>query len=312
MFRALDVSKDSPLKFEMITATFIQPSVIAIACGINKDNVINIIGTGFGIKPPNGCSQTDFFVTCRHVIDGLVHIKSLDKTGLRNACLQDSDTRIGVQEIGQDRKVSWRWHVLGKGALKSLSINEMDLSVFQLPDSGIAVPSLNISEKCNLGAEVGVLGFPTDSNLQVGSIQPFVVKTIISSVLDYKFTNIETKDDDGNLVKEDRLLPRLALGHQLASGFSGSPVYSIQEEGTILGVVDYTPYIEDEFYKKTRDEDGRSRDESIYAQYPSFTSFAIPGKIIKSNIEKYFSFKEKAQRMGKTSCEWRVPREAIY
>ena len=125
-----------------------------------------------------------------------------------------------------------------------------------------------------LGAEVGVLGFPTEGNLQVESIQPFVEKTIVSSVLDYKFTNIVTKDDKGNSVTKDLILPRLALGHQLAGGFSGSPVYSIQEGGAVLGVVDYTPYIEDELYKKIKDDGGRSRDESIYAQYPSFKSFA--------------------------------------
>jgi hypothetical protein len=312
MFKALDVAKDSPLNFEKITATFVQPSVIAIACGIRNDNAINIIGTGFGIRPFRGCNHTDFFVTCKHVIDVLADIKSLDEVELKKAGLQDSHARIGVQEIGQERKVSWRWHVLEKGALKSLTINEMDICVFQLPDSGISVPSLNISENCILGSEVGVLGFPTDSNLQIGSIQPFVVKTIISSMLNYRFRNIATKDEEGNPVTTDLDLPRLALGHQLASGFSGSPVYSIQENGAVLGVVDYTPFVEDEFYKKIKSEEGRSRDERIYAQYPSFTSFAIPAKIIKSNLENYNCFKEKATSLGKTSCEWRVPRKEIY
>lgn len=312
MFKALDVDNDSPFKFEKITATFVQPSVIAIACGTRNDNTINIIGTGFGIKPLSGSIQTDFFVTCKHVIDILVDIKSLDEIELKKAELLDSDTRIGVQEIGQNKKVSWQWHVLGKGALKSLSINEMDSCVFQLPDSGITVPSLNISENCILGSEVGVLGFPTDSSLQIGSIQPFVVKTIISSMLNYRFRNIATKDEEGNPVTKDLDLPRLALGHQLAGGFSGSPVYSIQENGAVLGVVDYTPYVEDEFYKKFKSEEGRSRDERIYAQYPSFTSFAIPAKIIKSNLENYACFMEKAKSLGKAHCEWRIPREEIY
>lgn len=312
MFKILEINDDSTLKFEKITAIFIQPSVIAIACGMRNNNIINIIGTGFGILPPSGCSQTDFFVTCRHIIDELVDIKSAAKTGLGKLGLQDSNIRIGVQEIGQDQKISWHWHVLGEGVLKTHSMVEMDLCVFQLPGSGITVPSLDISENCILGAEVGVLGFPTDCNLQVESIQPFVVKTIISSVLDYKFTNVVTKDDKGNSVTKDLVLPRLALGHQLAGGFSGSPVYSIQEGGAVLGVVDYTPYIEEEFYKKIRDEEGRSRDESIYAQYPSFTSFAIPAKIIKSNLENYSHYKEKAKSMGVTSCEWRVPRKEIY
>lgn len=312
MFKALECSEYSPSKFEKITATYIQPSVIAIACGIKDDDSINIIGTGFGIKPPSGCSQTDFFVTCRHVIDGLEDIKRRDKKGSLRKGLQDSDTRIGVQDIGPDGKISWHWHVLKERALKALSTVEMDSCVFQLPDSGITIPSLNISENCILGAEVGVLGFPTDSNFQVGSIQPFVVKTIISSLLDYKFKNVETKDEEGNSVTKDLVLPRLALGHQLAGGFSGSPVYSIQEGGAVLGVVDYTPYVDDEFYKKYSDENGRSRDERIYAQYPAFASFAIPAKIIKSNLKNYFEYKEKATIMGKTNCDWRVPRKVIY
>jgi hypothetical protein len=312
VFKVLDVSEDSSLNFEKITAAFIQPSVIAIACGIRKDNVINILGTGFGIKPLDGCSQTNYFVTCRHVIDEMVHIRDLGKYELGEVGLLDSDTRVAVQEIGQDRKVSWRWHILGKGALKTLSIIEMDLCIFQLQDSEIRVPSLNISENCILGAEVGVLGFPTDGNLQVGSVQPFVVKTIISSILDYKFTNISTRDDDGNDAKSDFVFPRLALGHQLAYGFSGSPVFSIHEGGAVLGVVDYTPFVEDTFYKKVKTETGHSRDETIYAQYPSFTSFAIPAKIIKSHLEKYPRYWEEANDMEKTKCEWRVRKDEGY
>lgn len=308
IFKSVPVAKDCSIPFEGIVATIIQPSVIAIACGMKDAGVPNILGTAFGVRPLDGADQTDFYVTCCHVINELISLKNTEDIELAKYGLKDNETYIAISKTDGNGNCNWEWRKVEKYGLKSLSTLEMDVSVFKI--DGVVVPSLNLSENAAfLGSEVGVLGFPTEANLQDSSIQPFVIKTILSSILNYKFKNVEGPDEKGDLVKKDVVLPRLALAHPLASGFSGSPVFSIQDECTVLGVVDYTPFVEDEFYTKHRSKDGHVFDSTIYGQYPTFTSFAIPSKHIIDNLNMYKYYREMATRDGKKHGFWIVPRK---
>jgi hypothetical protein len=283
----IPVDDKNPRLFERTLATCIQPSIIAIACGTDRTNSPNIVGTGFGIRSCPGEDRTSFFVTCQHVMDHIGYLKKLDKPELSEEGLIDNKTRIYVYKECKELYQKWYWQELPDGALKTVSILQEDISIFQI--TGIEVSPLDFSQegKYILGDEVGIIGFPTGGNLQACSVQPFVVKTIISSILEYKF------EREVMGIKEDVTCYRLALGHPLASGFSGSPVFSILENGIVLGVIDFTPFEEEEKYCRFEDEEGRQRQGYVYGHYPAFTSLAIPSYRIQLALKMHSQLKKK-------------------
>lgn len=134
--------------------------------------------------------------------------------------------------------------------------NEEDVCIYQFDGisriSGVQVPSLVLSSEAESksiwGSEVGICGFPTGCNLQDTSLQPFLIKTIISGAPLYKFKRL-VKENGRNSLK-DVISPRYAFGCSIAAGFSGSPMFSIRDDGLVMGMIDWMPIEEDEWPSK--------------------------------------------------------------
>jgi hypothetical protein len=309
-FKTIQAEDKSPLIFEKVLATIIQPSVIAIAVGKkNDDGLPMILGTAFCISDNNENDgvNTNTFVTCDHVIELLKQIKNLDSEQLTKEGLVDNKTRIAKPCRQKDGSQYWEWHELSE-PIKSLSMIEEDCSILQMP-SDITLPPLSLSPELPLwGNEVGILGFPTSGSLQEGSIQPFVIKTIISSIINYKFSRSLPKDgteDCEEIIYEEKVItrPRMALSHSLADGFSGSPVFSISSNGLVVGMVDYTPFCEEEFYLKFNTKDGKSIDGITYGKYPTSISLAVPVNSIKYNLDHFDHYKNMAKNKDIERCK---------
>jgi len=177
-----------------------------------------------------GGKTTDVFVTCSHIFDGIRYSKKRGKSLPKKRL---------VAYLKDDRYV-WQ-------EIKSLRIGEpespdedefvrpFDISICPIPE--IRVPPLNLSPDMYIaGKEVGVLGFPTYEYLQKISIQPFLLKSIISDRLFYP---LESPEDESNDQKR-KVFDRLAIGCTVGEGFSGSPVFSLRD-GDVVGMIDRTP-----------------------------------------------------------------------
>lgn len=304
IYKAIHVDEKSPMVFEKITATIIQPSVIAISCGKRENRSVNVLGTAFGVKMNND-EQTNYYATCAHVIDELHYYKQLDAYGIKGEGLIDNKTRIAISKYAKGGINYLSWYELEDKSIKSLSIINEDSCVFQIPPK-FSVPPLSLSlEGPYLGGEVGIMGFPTSGNLQETKPQPFVIKTNLCGVVDYKFERI-IPDEKGGEHKEIVTCPRFALDHPLAPGFSGSPVFSVMHNGLVVGMVDYTPFERSIWGTKFKFEDKMADGISVIegdidGQYPAFASLSIPSQTIQYNLEQYPHYKEEienAKRRG--------------
>jgi hypothetical protein len=146
-----------------------------------------------------------------------------------------------------------------------------DTCICRIPE--ITLPPLDLSpDEYFLGSEVGIIGFPVFERLQRISIQPYALKTILSSRICYPF------EIDGKLVGSQRI----ALGCSVAHGFSGSPVFSTRD-GKIIGMIDYVPTsitVEDIKIIKPRLIEG-----DIRVDYSQGISFAVPSILIQECLD---------------------------
>lgn len=248
------------------------PSVIALACGKRRDGSVNAIGTGFGVAISPKDKNSVLVATCTHVADEISLIRNLKKSEGIGEGLIDNHYRIGLFEGG---KFLWKMVdniEIGEAYAKGVNFSEKhDACICKVP--GIRIQSLQLSsDTYRLASEVAVMGFPTFGKLQTESIQPYVLKTIISSSVMYPFDR----------TNKTILSPRLALGCVIGGGFSGSPVISIRD-GLVVGMIDYMPTeveIMDIKLIKPKLVEGDMR-----LQYPAGISLAIPSIYIKSNLD---------------------------
>jgi hypothetical protein len=248
------------------------PSVIALACGKRRDGSVNAIGTGFCVAISPKDKNSVLVATCTHVADEISQIRNLKKSEAMREGLIDNYYRIGLFEGG---KFLWKMvdgMEIGEAYAKGVNFSEKhDACICKVP--GIKIQSLQLSgDTFRLASEVGIMGFPTFGKLQTESIQPYVLKTIISSSVMYPFNR-----NDKTIIS-----PRLALGCVIGGGFSGSPVISLRD-GLVVGMIDYLPTeveIMDLKLTKPNLVEGDMR-----LQYPAGISLAIPSVYIKSNLD---------------------------
>lgn len=117
-----------------------------------------------------------------------------------------------------------------------------------------------------------ITGDPDDEKLQKLHPQPNILKTVISGELIYP---LETLNGHVNA-------DRLALGCVTGHGFSGSPVFSV-ENGHIVGMHDYAPIEKDIWMRRERAP--RCNDSDLYVEYPGGLSFAIPSTRLRQSID---------------------------
>lgn len=206
------IIRDKPPAFTELVG-YVADSVIAIAVGLTKGGVPNIVGTGFALE------QADFYATCAHVAKEEDELRNLSPAELDSRGLKDSTFRIGL--LKNDKFI---WHELGKDIPWVRGISEQhDSCIFRT--FGITAPPLSLQESdiWALGTEVGIIGFPLGNYLQGKTIRPFVLKTVISGALEVQ-------------LEEGKNTLRLALGTVVAKGFSGAPVFS-SENGQVVGMI---------------------------------------------------------------------------
>lgn len=265
-FKKISVDRSHPFE-ECITKTI--PSVISLALGgedVERPN--QFLGTAFGISLYHKKDFTDVFLTCSHVFDILK--------------AEMEETREKTKFISQFDNGKFRWKkvetikrftpTLITGNLTEEDFIEThDISLCRVP--GINVPPLTLSDNMYIvGAEVGILGFPNYEHLQKLHPQPYILKTIISGEMIYPM-------ETGNgLANADRL----ALGCVTGHGFSGSPVFSI-ENGHIIGMHDYAPTEKNTWMKRERTP--QCKDTDVYVEYPGGISFAIPSTRLLQTID---------------------------
>jgi hypothetical protein len=283
---------EGKLRFEE-AATIIQRSVIAIAFGLKKDGLPNIVGTGFGVDDQDGAISTEFFATCWHVAEEELTTRDYTERELSRNGLIDNIPRIALRTKKGD-SFEWKWYKLTEMPIRHTYWNYEDICIYQFDGiskiPGAQVPPLVLSSdaesKSILGSEVGICGFPTSGNLQDISLQPFLIKTIISGTPLYKFKRLVKENGRDSL--KDVISPRYALGCSIAAGFSGSPMFSIRDDGLVLGMMDWMPVEEDEWESKFTVKEIKSEnisvgkspskclEGSIRGHYPMGFSFAIP------------------------------------
>ena len=215
----------------------ITNSIIAFCYGTRYDGSPNAIGTGFNVANLN--DEAGLFATCLHVMNIIARIRDLSSTQVENEGLVDKKRRIAFLNNGR-----YEWNEVGQiKFLDKIQIGENnfvqthDVCICHIP--GIQLPSLSLSpDEYFMGSELGIVGFPNFEHLQKLSVQPYAIKTILSSHMRYPF-----ELDDGTIVESQRI----ALDCIAGEGLSGSPVFSVRNEN-IVGMVDYLPtesYIED-------------------------------------------------------------------
>ena len=205
------IVRKSPQSFEEIV-TYVLPSVIGIAVGSDNEGRPIIEGTGFAVE------HSGIFATCWHVASKYRELSRLNEAEVTAQGMIDNLLRIAVRM--QDG--SYRWREVKKGTLMQVSEENHDICVFRLID--VAIPPLALEHNAifDMGAEVGVIGFPMGNRLQGDTIRPFVTKTIISGAFEFTTDGMKT--------------PQVALGTVIANGFSGSPVFSTTD-GKVVGMV---------------------------------------------------------------------------
>lgn len=285
-FMQVELSGRRPFE-ELVTK--IMLSVISLATGSGEaEKPDRFFGTAFGISLFQPNEPTDIFLTCSHVFDNF------------KADLNESGDRIKFISVFDNERLVWREvetiSRIEPRMIRGDFVETHDISLCKIP--GISIPPVTFSDNSYIyGAEVGVLGFPNYEYLQRLDPQPIVLKTVLSGQLVYP---LETGNGQATA---DRLVLGCVTGH----GFSGSPVFSI-EEGHIIGMLDYAPI---ENYTWTMTEMNRQqpdRDTEIHINHPGGLSFAVPSSrlqqsmtIIRENIssDHVQSFLREG---GRTSC----------
>lgn len=208
------IVRDKLPTFEEI-AGHIAQSVIPIAIGMRKDDLPNVIGTGFAVE------WAEFFATCWHVARVDDELAKLSKEQLAKKGLKDNRLRVGLRK---GDTYHWR-EVEAKTWMRGVS-SVTDVCIYRI--IGVAVPPLTLSPKDEWlwGSEVGIVGFPLSTVLQGNVLRPYVLKTIIAGGFELP-------------VSSGARVSRLALGTTIASGFSGSPVFSAKD-GQVVGMVSST------------------------------------------------------------------------
>jgi len=295
------------LKFEE-AATIVQRSVIAIAFGLKTNGLPNIVGTGFGVDDQEGARSTEFFATCWHVAEEEFIVGNYNGKDLSRNGFIDGIPRVALRTQNGDF-YQWKWYKLTGIPIRHTYWNEEDVCIYQFDGisriSGVQVPPLVLSSEAESksiwGSEVGICGFPTGCNLQDISLQPFLIKTIISGTPIYKFKRL-VKENGRNSFKDVKS-PRYALGCSISAGFSGSPVFSVRDNGLVMGMIDWMPLEEDEWSSKfvTKNVEGETGfaakshisclEGTIQGQYPMGFSFAISTMRILSVLKGHPNFK---------------------
>jgi S1-C subfamily serine protease len=245
------IVRDSPQSFEEIV-TYILPSVIAIAVGSDNNGRPIIEGTGFAVE------HSGIFATCWHVASKYKKLSRLDDDEVRAQDMQDNFLRIAVRL----KDGSYMWHKVEKGTLMSDTAENHDLCVFRLIDVAIPPLALHHDDSFNLGAEVGVIGFPMGNKLQGDVLRPYVIKSIISGALEYT-------------MQDDTKTPQVALGTLISNGFSGGPVFSTTD-GKVMGMVRSQKYERDE------------GDPKSFVKMPAGISLAIVPSLIAKGMHDLY------------------------
>jgi S1-C subfamily serine protease len=240
-----EISVDGPRPFEEIVTKTI-PSVISLALGgEDAESPSQFFGTAFGISLNHENEPTNVFLTCSHVFDNLQAEMNETRDKIKFISLF-SNGRFIWEKVETIKRIE-PYKMVGDFA------ETHDISLCRIP--GINAPPLTLSDNNYLyGEEVGLLGFPNYEHLQKLDPQPFVLKTVISGMVIYPLEtgNGQTKAD------------RLALGCVTGHGFSGSPVFLIENTANIVGMHDYAP---------------------IDGEYPGGVSFAIPSMRLRQAID---------------------------
>jgi S1-C subfamily serine protease len=208
------IVRQSPQSFEEIV-TYVLPSVIPIAIGSDADGRPIIEGTGFAIE------HSGIFATCWHIGVKYRELSLLNDEEVRARGMRDNFLRIAAR----NREGLYIWHKVEKGTLMHVMEENHDLFVFRLVDVSIPPLALHREDAWDMGAEVGVIGFPMGNTLQAegNMLQPYILKTIVSGAVRYT-------------TGEGTRTPQLALNTLIASGYSGGPVFSAKD-GSVVGMV---------------------------------------------------------------------------
>jgi hypothetical protein len=260
-----------PLLLFGARVTEIAGSVIAFAYGTQADGTPNIMGTGFSL---GNLDDAGLFATCHHVMKEIAQIRDLSLDKMQNVGLIDKKRRIAFLDSDH-----FEWKEVGpirfSDKIQRDGINlaqKDDACICRVP--GIKLQPLELSpDEYFIGTEVGIIGFPFFERLQTLSVQPYVLRAILSCNMRYPLER-----DDGKLDESERI----ALDCMAGKGFSGSPVFSIRD-GRVVGMVDYLPtesYIEDLKIKSPVCEE---RDVRVH--YAAGISFAVPSKTIKKFLD---------------------------
>jgi hypothetical protein len=270
------------------------PSIVALACGMNKDHTINAIGTGFGVGTSVIDENITLLATCTHVADDIFQINKIKEHEGKQKGLIDNYTRAA---FFLDGKFQWKKIEVDFIDAKEIG-NELGFSEIHdaciLRVSGIKIPSLPFFKSSlrlgddhisyEIGSEVMIIGFPIFDEFPTNSIMPYILKTIISSSMPFSF----------NRSGKNFSSPRLALGCIVGGGFSGSPVISI-EDGSVVGMIDYTPFetsVIDVKLNKPSQIEGNVR-----LEYPAGITFAIPSMIINRNLDFILDWERKSKSL---------------
>jgi len=208
------VIRDSPLPFMDVVGA-VSHSVVAVAVGTTSTGKPNIVGTGFALE------FSEYFATCWHVASAHDSLLGLSPQELASKGLKDSKFRVALPGGG-----SYHWRELEEFTWLRGKYEKVDICIFRL--IGIAIPPLTLHKgEFILGAEVGVLGFPLGNAMQGETLRPIITKTLLAGGME---PTPENHLDAGKAV----------LASSVATGFSGSPVFSASD-GNVMGMVSSKP-----------------------------------------------------------------------
>jgi len=176
----------NPLRIFEAGVNKINNSIIAFGYGTHEDGSPNAIGTGFNVV--NLDDEVGLFATCLHVMESIVRIRDFSPTELEDEGLVDRKRRVAFLNNNRyewtevDRiKFSDKIQINGGNFVKT-----HDVCICHIP--GIVLPSLSLSpDEYFMGSELGIVGFPNFEHLQRLSVQPYAIKTILSSHMIYPF-----------------------------------------------------------------------------------------------------------------------------
>ena len=261
-----------PLRIFESHVSKINGSIIAFAYGTLENGSPNVIGTGFNVANINEKSA-GLFASCLHVMKEMARIRDLCDIQLKNERIIDKKRRIAF--LNKDR---FEWKEVGPIKFSDKIkiggrdfVQAHDVCICRIPEITLRPLSLSPNEYF-MGSELGIVGFPNCEHLQKISVQPYVLRTILSSHMRYPF------ERDGNLIESERI----ALDCIAGQGFSGSPVFSVRD-GKIVGMVDYLPTEVD--FADIKLTKPAIIEGDVRSQYPAGISFAVPSKLIQKCLD---------------------------